>query len=214
MNELENVPAPDNTDAAAGQTANGNPAPAESGKPAEQNPDDKPIFSDEEETDDGSKPEGENENVPETYEDFNIPEGYSVDSEAMSEVKEAFKGMKLSQADAQKLIDLYVKQAGAQKEKALNDWNAKVTQWRKEIRAREGFAKEHELAKAAMRYLLQTPEEKEMFASTSWLSNNPVIFGIFAKAGALVSEDTPLPKGGAVNQEVDPDVKRFPVHKY
>jgi len=127
-NELGNpAPAPDNTGAAGGQgtdqtTATSAPAnqPAnpevvqdaastggdnapllnpEAGEPEG----DAPLLT----PDDGEGGDAEEAGAPERYEDFNLPEGFELAGEEKESVFAMFKGMNLSQANAQKLVDYF-----------------------------------------------------------------------------------------------------------
>lgn len=46
--------------------------------------------------------------APETYEEFKVPEGFTLDTEVAKEAGTIFKGMNLTQTQAQSLIDFYV----------------------------------------------------------------------------------------------------------
>lgn len=66
---------------------------------AEAKPDDKSILNKK----DPAKPEG----APEKYEDFTVPEGFTLDPKVAEEAGTLFKELNLSQAAGQKLIDMY-----------------------------------------------------------------------------------------------------------
>src|SRR5262245_53151779 len=48
--------------------------------------------------------------APEKYEDFKVPEGYTLDGEVGKEASAMFKELNLPQEAAQRLVDFYVKQ--------------------------------------------------------------------------------------------------------
>jgi hypothetical protein len=47
--------------------------------------------------------------APEAYEDFKVPDGFELTEDVNKEIRSEFKGMNLSQVNAQKLVDMYVK---------------------------------------------------------------------------------------------------------
>ena len=147
--------------------------------------------------------------APESYEDYNLPEGFTLDNEVKEQVNELFKGMNISQAGAQKLVDLYLQRAIAQKEADLNELNEKRKSWRNEVRKRPTYETDKAYAVKGIRAVVNTPEEKALFTD-SWLSDHPALFGMFVKIGRLLGEDTPLPTGG--NGAPDRSAEtRFPI---
>src|SRR5215471_16234978 len=45
--------------------------------------------------------------APETYEAFTVPDGFELNDDVQKQAGDLFKGMNLSQGDAQKLVDFY-----------------------------------------------------------------------------------------------------------
>ncbi len=73
------------------------------------------------------------EGAPEKYTDFTVPEGFKLDPKMAEEAQTMFKDMNLSQANAQRLIDMYVARtqeaSGAAHQSYLNmrqDWVKEV----------------------------------------------------------------------------------------
>ena len=52
-------------------------------------------------------PEAPKEGVPEKYEDYKVPEGYTLDAEVKKDADALFKGLGLNQEQAQSLVDFY-----------------------------------------------------------------------------------------------------------
>ncbi len=72
--------------------------------------------------------------APENYEDFTLPEGYTVPDETMTSFKEYVKGANLSQEQAQKALDLGV-QVRNDTLKQVNDTYTKMREdWVKELK--------------------------------------------------------------------------------
>jgi hypothetical protein len=123
--------------------------------------------------------------VPEKYE-FKLPEGVQQDEALFGQFTPIAKELGLSNAKAQKLVDLFVgiQKSGAEvQEKAIAkqraDWAAEV---QKDPNAKENLR----LAKKALR--LADPETAKLFQGT-WLGDHPQVIGYLAKVGALVGED-------------------------
>lgn len=73
------------------------------------------------------------EGAPEKYIDFKLPEGLKLQPEVLTEASTLFKGMNLSQASAQSLIDFHAKQISAMADGPINtvreikqDWEGKL----------------------------------------------------------------------------------------
>jgi len=73
--------------------------------------------------------------APDKYEDFKVPEGFTLDGEVASEASAIFKETNLTQADAQKLVDFYVKHTKQAFEAPFNAYMEKRQEWRDQINA-------------------------------------------------------------------------------
>jgi len=72
---------------------------------------------------------------PKEYEAFKVPEGYELDAEVSKEASGLFKGMNLSQADAQKLVDFYVSKTTESADAPYKLWEQTQERWVNEVRA-------------------------------------------------------------------------------
>src|SRR5215472_3118969 len=72
---------------------------------------------------------------PKEYETFKVPENYVLDPEVSKEVGTLFKGMNLSQADAQKLVDFYVAKTTESAESPYKLWEDTQEKWVNEVKA-------------------------------------------------------------------------------
>jgi hypothetical protein len=189
--------------AAAGTQGADNPAP----ETGEKENGDEPLLEPE-----AGEPKEENPDVgaPESYSEFTLPEGFTLDDTVKEEMCGLFKSMNLSQAGAQKLVDTYTKRMLAQKESELEALNTRRMQWRKEVRQRPTYEAERALARKGMREVVNTPEEKALFTD-SWMSDHPVVFGMFVKIGRLLGEDAPMPNGGSGKDSGESAEARFPI---
>lgn len=210
-------PAPSNTDTAEaplltpdtpaeGATPGGQEVDASGGDTPPKGGEDQPLLTP------GMDENGQSELVgaPESYEDFSMPEGFTLDDDTKTQVTEMFRELNLSQKGAQKLIDAYTDRVTAQKEADLTSLEDRRRQWRAQVRQSPTFATDRVLAIKGMNAVVNTPEERALFKD-SWMSDHPALFGMFVKVGRLIGEDTPLPKGGDAASVEGAATDRFPI---
>lgn len=73
--------------------------------------------------------------APEKYEDFKVPEDFELVPEVMAKATPIFKELGLSQAGAQKLVDLYAEQGREAAEAPYKVWADTQEKWVNEIKA-------------------------------------------------------------------------------
>src|SRR5215471_878193 len=73
--------------------------------------------------------------APKEYEAFKVPDGYELDTTVAKEAGALFKGMNLSQTDAQKLVDFYVSKTTESAEAPYKFWEETQEKWVNEVRA-------------------------------------------------------------------------------
>ena len=127
--------------------------------------------------------------APENYADFTMPEGFTLADTEREEIHGLFKGMNLSQENAQKLVDMYTKRMSQHRDAAIASELEIRKKWRGEIRSAQDYTRKSAMAQAGFKHLITTDAEKDLFSKDSWLIDHPVIFGIMAKVGGLVAED-------------------------
>jgi hypothetical protein len=126
--------------------------------------------------------------VPEKYE-FKVPEGMSLDQGFVDKITPVFKEMKLSQADAQKLADIYAQNLKAQSEAQAASFKQYLKESYDETVKALGPKYKEELAHVAkIRDRFLSPETREML-DASGLSNNKALILDLIKLGKLISED-------------------------
>jgi hypothetical protein len=95
-------------------------------------------------TDGETKGEGETKTepakAPEAYEDYKVPEGFTLDPEVKKEADGLFKGMNLSQEQAQSLVDFYVAKARESAEQPYKTYQEMTTKWRDDALAHPDLA--------------------------------------------------------------------------
>ena len=147
--------------------------------------------------------------APETYQEFTLPEGFTLDGEMLEQATTLFRELDLTQDKAQKLVDYYTKRAIDDKSNMLSELAERRKTWRAEVRNRPDFQKEKALAKLGMREVVTDPDEKELF-SDSWMSDHPALWKIFVKIGRMVSEDRMPTGGGDTAPRTSVNMMRFP----
>lgn len=80
---------------------------------------------------DKAKPEG----APEKYEDFKVPEGYTLDSKVAEEASGIFKDMNLSQAQAQTLVDFYAAKTREAADAPFEAYKTMRAEWQTKVAA-------------------------------------------------------------------------------
>ena len=138
--------------------------------------------------------------VPEQYEPFSVPDGYDLDPTAIQNCGEQFREMGLSQAKAQKMVDLHYRMIQRQEALYQKQIEDSARQWYNEIHSRPDFAGEQALVNKGIQAVIKTPEQKELFKNPTF-SYSPLIWDIFREVGKLVSEDT---IGGTRTQSAPP----------
>lgn len=152
--------------------------------------------TDEDSDADKSKDEG----APETYEDFSLPEGFEANNEILGDFTKFAKEHDMSQADAQKLIDMQTK-VQAQIPKMLEaEWDKTQDKWQEATKNdKEYGGKELDtslsLAKKALdKYA--SDEFREALEVTG-MGNHPELIRMLVNVGKGISEDDVLTKGTA-----------------
>lgn len=84
---------------------------------------------------DGEDSENKQEGAPEEYQDFNLPENFEVDDEAMTGFKDIAKEAGLKQDTAQKFIDLYTGLQNKLAQKAQEDFIRITHDWAAQTKA-------------------------------------------------------------------------------
>jgi hypothetical protein len=198
-----NTPTPTPQEASPAESAAPQPPAADDRQKAG---DDAPILEPEEAKDEVSELAG----APENYDDFTMPEGFTLDENGKAEASELFRKLNLSQKGAQTLVDAWIEKATAMKEAELNQLADQRKAWRGEIRNRPTFAADRALAQKGINAVVKTEAERALFQDT-WLSDHPAVFSLFVRIGSLVGEDSP---GLSGKEQTEQNVNRlrFPIN--
>ncbi len=138
---------------------------------------------------------------PIEYKDFKVPEGFKFDDAKLAEIKTDFAEAKLSQDQAQKLIDKHVAAVKSAAESPYKLWNDTQAKWQKEVMADPeiGGANFEPKTKPAIAKAITTfagdaagqAAFKEAMNFTG-AGNNPTIVRFLARLGASLMEGSPL----------------------
>lgn len=131
--------------------------------------------------------------APEEYEAFVVPEGIELNGEVTDEFKALAKEQNLTQANAQKLIDLATKHSQALQERMLDLHVQQIATWGEESKADPeiGGAKYTENVKLAQNAIERfgTPALREAL-EFSGLGNHPELIRAFTRIGKAISESS------------------------
>ena len=134
--------------------------------------------------------------VPEKY-DVKVPEGMTLNAEALEAVTPVFKELGITQEAAQKLIDAYApvvaKQAQAQHEAAMKSFDEQIETWGKETREMLGPDAAKAMAPAA-KFInsvagKDAPALRQLLNDTG-MGNHPVMVRFLINAGKSISQDS------------------------
>jgi hypothetical protein len=143
------------------------------------------------------------------YQDFSLPEGFTLDAEVGAEFKSIAKELKLNQEQAQKLVDMHTKHTKFAQEKLDSEFKGIVSDWRQEAVTHFGKGLQSELsyvAKALDKY--GSPEMKILLNDTG-LGNNKNIISFLGQIGRRLSDDK-IVNGNTQVEEVSFAKKLYP----
>lgn len=147
--------------------------------------------------------------APETYADFNTPDGIELDGEVLDQFRGVAKELNLPQDKAQGLVDLAVQLSQKWGADLASQVEANITEWGKQTQADPEIGGANLKANLAIarkaRDAFGSPALQELL-DTSGLGNHPEVVRFFVKVGQGISEDklvvrdgdtSPKPKGQA-----------------
>jgi len=145
--------------------------------------------------------------APETYADFVMPEGMEVDAELLSEFEPVFKELKLTQEQAQKLVDIQAKQVEAGRQSQVDAFNQLMNDWSEQSKndkefGGDSFNENVKIAQTAVNKF-GTPELKQLLEEHG-VGNHPEVIRFMYKVGKLTQEDVP----GNTGQQSSPAMDR------
>lgn len=132
------------------------------------------------------------------YQDFNVPEGQTLIPEVLEKFKSAALDAKLTQEQAQHLVDMGAEMSAQITQQAWDAHNARIAEWGEQAKADKEFGGDKlnenlALASKAMT-AFATPELKQVLDQTG-LGNHPELIRAFVRIGKQISEDSLVPGG-------------------
>src|SRR3990167_7943597 len=132
------------------------------------------------------------EQAPVSYEPFALPQDVEVDTAALEEAQSLFAEARLSQPQAQKLVDLYAGKMSELVQRQIAAAEGRQKAWVAEVKSDpELGGRRFEAARAAAQKALNrfgTPELRRALDELGG-SNSPQLFRFFVRVGQAVSED-------------------------
>lgn len=137
--------------------------------------------------------------APDTYADFVMPEGVTVDQAMLAEATPLFKELGLTQEQAQKLVDFQAKQVQASSQSQTDSFNQLMNEWQEQSRndkefGGDKFEENVSIARSAIDKF-GTPELKQLLEDHG-VGNHPEVIRFMINVGKTTQEDVP---GGNTN---------------
>ena len=145
----------------------------------------------------------EKEGAPESYADFNMPEGMEVDKGMMETFLPLAKEGKLSQEGAQKFVDLYSKGLKDSVDAHVKDWADAMGKWKDDTKAdKEVGGERFDQTQVNVNLALKTfgNEKLSEMLEVTGVGNHVEFVRFFDKIGALVANDK-IDLGNVANAE-------------
>ena len=129
--------------------------------------------------------------APEAYQDFTLPEAFELAPEGKASLEEIARDLNLSQASAQRVLDLGVKHTERVQEAYANAWQEKVAQWGEQVKSDpvvggRQYAENQQIAQAAIAKYGDA-ELTAMFDEYG-LGNHPALVRAFYRIGKAGGE--------------------------
>lgn len=147
--------------------------------------------------------EGQN-TPPETYADFDLPEGMELDGAALEQAQPLFKELGLTQDQAQKVVSFYADQIQAGQQRQADTFNQMRETWLNESMSNKEFGGDKfdesvGIAREAIEKV-GSPELKTLLEESGF-GNHPELIGAFYRMGKLMKEDVPGGESHATSTE-------------
>lgn len=139
--------------------------------------------------------------APETYAEFTVKEGQTLDKVALDMALPMFKEMNLTQEQAQRLVDLQAENIGKANEAFTADKTARLDAIKNDKEyGGDKFAESSEAVGRALNTILSTDEQADLKAYTDRFGPNPTLFRLMYRvATKVMSEDGRFETGGQKN---------------
>jgi outer membrane biosynthesis protein TonB len=168
-------------------------AKTETEKPSEKPKDETQPKTEEPKKEEKKPEEKKAEVAPEKYEKFVVPEGLDIDADTLGKFEAAAKELNLSQATAQKMIDISTANTQREMQKQIDNHLKQREEWVSELRADKEFGgdKFGETVDRAKRVLRNYGSESLIkFLDFSGYGDNGELIKMFAKMDKAMGEDS------------------------
>lgn len=159
-----------------------------------------------ENSDAGDAGKKDSDTPPDTYADFAMPDGVTLDESTLAEATPIFKELRLNQEQAQKLIDVYAAQVQAGSQAQIDNFNQLMSDWRDKSKNDSEFGgdKFEENVKVAQSAINKygTPELKQLLEDHG-VGNHPEVVRFMVRVGKTLKEDVPGSSGTASSKAED-----------
>lgn len=138
--------------------------------------------------------EGSQDTPPETYTDFDLPEGIELDAAALEKANPVFKDLGLTQEQAQKLVDLQSEMVQAGQQRQMEAFNQLKQEWVNQTKSDKEFGgdKFEESIGTARNAMDKygTPELSKLMDDYG-IGNHPEVVRFMVRVGQTLKEDVP-----------------------
>ena len=145
--------------------------------------------------------------APEKYEDFKVPEGFALDTEAATEFNALAKAGNLSQSYSQKLVDFYIKLQQQMNNAPAEFYETKQNEWKSAINSDpEIGGSKWNGTRASIGRLFDSLGDAKMTDAFreamdyTGAGNHPAVVKFLARVAARLTEGGPV-RGGGPSQE-------------
>lgn len=140
--------------------------------------------------------------APDTYTDFKVPDGLTLDKAVIEAATPLFKELNLNQDQAQKLVDFYTAQSKEVSEAPHKAYLEMTKKWQDEVKTEFGSKLPEVKANIgrALNSLGLAPDQLTAFRQAMDLTsagNNPAFVRVFAKMAEKLAEGRPVTGGPA-----------------
>ena len=159
-----------------------------------------------------AKPEEEKfDGAPDTYAEFDVPEGIELDTEQMSRFKEFGQTHNLSQKSAQELVELHLQTMENFTTRQMDQWDEVKENWVNDVRADKDLQDDTGSTDAAIATALKAVENlggqdlKEALELTG-AGSHPAVVKAFYQMGKAMEEDKVVFGGAGADNRSAADV--------
>lgn len=146
------------------------------------------------------------EGAPEKYEDYKVPEGFTLDPVIKTQADAMFKSLGLNQEQAQSLVDFYTKQTSDAAQAPYKAWNEMTAEWRTQAESHPDLKGKlgpgQEINVRIGKFLAGLPDAKlasdfKQLMDLTGAGNHPAFIRVLDHAARLLTEGSHVAGNGA-----------------